>query len=172
MINYRQSVGVVLIYVALGSNLPSAQGGPQETLLAALGLFPSYGIDVIKVSNWYETAPVPVSDQPNYVNGVVCVKTLKTPEQLLETLHTIETEFGRVRSVTNAARCIDLDLIDYNGVIQDDNLVLPHPRMALRGFVLYPLRDIAPHWQHPILGYSIGKLIESLPIDQQICKTE
>jgi 2-amino-4-hydroxy-6-hydroxymethyldihydropteridine diphosphokinase len=82
---------------------------------------------------------------------------------LLQCLHAIEASFGRKREERNAPRTLDLDLIDFDGRIRDDAPILPHPRVAERGFVLVPLADIAPDWRHPVSGLSIRDLIDRLP---------
>ncbi len=157
-----------MIIIALGANLPSDIGSPKETLEAALSAMPSYGLRVVKLSKWYETEPVPKSDQPNYVNGAAVLASDLDAQNVLAALHRIEADFGRRRSVLNAARCLDLDLLDYNGLCLDGEITIPHPRMHQRGFVLYPLRDIAPDWIHPISGKTLTMLIDDLPDDQHI----
>ena len=153
------------IFIALGANLPSDHGGPEATLDAALAAIRAAGVTVEARSAWYATAPVPRSDQPDYVNGVARVGTQLGPADLLALLHGIEDAFGRVRVQRNEARVIDLDLIDYGGLVtgaEGEGLVLPHPRAHLRGFVLLPLRDVAPDWRHPVTGASIDALIGDL----------
>ena len=85
------------------------------------------------------------------------------PAQLLAALHDVEVKFGRVRKVRNAPRTLDLDLIDYDGRIQEGPPQLPHPRIAGRPFVLVPLRDVAPDWRHPHSGRTVSELIAALP---------
>lgn len=157
-----------MIIIALGSNLPSDYGNSQATLELALQKIEAYGVSVVAVSKWYETEPVPKSDQPNYVNGVAVVDTNREAADLLACLHEIEHDVGRRRTVVNAARCLDLDLVDYHGEVHNGDLVLPHPRMHDRGFVLFPLYDVAPDWCHPVLGKSVSELITALPDDQKI----
>jgi 2-amino-4-hydroxy-6-hydroxymethyldihydropteridine diphosphokinase len=94
---------------------------------------------------------------------VAAVETRLPPEALLRLLHEVETEFGRIRSVPNAARILDLDLLAYGRRQESDGLTLPHPRMAERSFVLLPLGDIAPHWRHPASGADLQALIAALP---------
>ncbi|MEN3973544.1 2-amino-4-hydroxy-6-hydroxymethyldihydropteridine diphosphokinase [Emcibacter sp. SYSU 3D8] len=154
------------IYVALGANLPSHHGAPAATLEAALAAIGRAGVTVVKRSPWYETVPEPRSDQPNYVNGVAQVRTDLAPADLLALLHRVEADFGRVRVDRNEARLIDLDLIDYGGLViapDGEGLTLPHPRAHCRRFVLVPLRDVAPDWRHPETGRSIDALIGDLP---------
>src|SRR4029079_381162 len=102
---------------------------------------------------------VPPSDQPNYVNGVARLQrtpgTELSPENLLASLQAIEARFGRRRSEANAARTLDLDLIDLDGLVRDaPDPILPHPRTHQRAFVLLPLLDVAPDWHHPASGRS------------------
>ncbi len=142
-----------MIGIGLGANLPSDLGPPEVTLAAALRLMPEFGISVLKRSGFIETEPVPPSDQPNYVNAVALVETDLSPIELMASLLALETQFGRVRTVRNAPRIIDLDLLFYNEVVMAGaELSLPHPRLAERLFVVGPLAEIAPDWQHPISG--------------------
>lgn len=153
-----------MILVALGANLPSERfGSPRRTLEAALDAFAERGVRVLARSRWYSTAPYPPSDQPRYVNAVAKIETALTPEALLDRLHDIEREFGRQRGERNAARTIDLDLIDYDGRVSDARPTLPHPRMHERAFVLRPLGDIAPEWRHPATGESVAQLLAKAP---------
>jgi 2-amino-4-hydroxy-6-hydroxymethyldihydropteridine diphosphokinase len=156
-----------MILVALGANLPSAShGGPLATLTAALAAFREQGIDISGRSRWYESAPVPISDQPWYVNAVVSVTTRLGPGPLLERLHAIEATFGRVRGVANAPRLIDLDLLAYDDRIEAGWPILPHPRLYERAFVLLPLRDVAPDWRHPGRDESIDQMLARIGSDQ------
>jgi 2-amino-4-hydroxy-6-hydroxymethyldihydropteridine diphosphokinase len=156
-----------MILVALGANLTSPlHGGPVETLAAALAEMAVQGIEVDAMSRWYETAPVPISDQPWYVNGVARIRTMLEPSPLLTRLHEIEAAFGRVRTKVNAARAIDLDLLAYGDRIEADWPVLPHPRLQERAFVLLPLRDVAPNWRHPVTGEDIGTMLARIGLEQ------
>jgi 2-amino-4-hydroxy-6-hydroxymethyldihydropteridine diphosphokinase len=159
-----------MILVGLGANLPSARfGPPRETLDAALAAMAAAGVATVARSRWYATAPVPASDQPDFVNGVVAVQTGLPPGELLALLHRIEEAFGRVRTVRNAARVVDIDLLAYDDlVIEAGAPLLPHPRMHERAFVLYPLRDVAPGWVHPRLRLPVDALIRNLSPDQAI----
>lgn len=157
------------IYLGLGANLPGPLGGPVATLEAALKAIAAAGIAIRRRSPWYESAPVPRApnadgtDQPWYVNGVVEVATDLDPQALLAELQRIELSFGRVRSVANAPRILDLDIVAYGDRVTHTGApLLPHPRMAGRAFVLLPLRDIAPAWRHPVTGRHIDQLIAAL----------
>lgn len=151
-----------MIAIALGANLPSKIGAPIETLMHALDQFPLHGLTVVGRSHWYETAPVPASDQPFYVNGAVLIDTDKSPEETLDTLLSIEDDYGRERGELNAARTLDLDILDFNGRVEQGPPILPHPRLEKRSFVLFPLRDIAPKWHHPVSGMGVDVLIAEL----------
>ncbi len=121
------------------------------------------GFSIRAISTWYETAPVPASDQPWYVNGVVRVDSTLSPHALLAVLHDIEHAYDRSRGMTNAARTLDLDLLAHGReVIGQGPLILPHPRLPERAFVLYPLRDVAAQWQHPVSGQSPAQMIACL----------
>ena len=158
------------VFVGAGANLPHPSfASPRDTLQAALLELDRRGARVVRCSRWYRTAPVPASDQPWFVNVVAEIATSLSADDLLAMLHEIEDLFGRVRSVPNAARLIDLDLLDYRGEISAPGAgraVLPHPRMAARAFVLRPLADLVPRWRHPVSGASIGDLVNALPPDQ------
>lgn len=163
------------ILIALGANLPSADlGSPRETLEAALAALARRGVRVTRRSRWYESAPVPPSGQPWYVNGVVSVETGLGPEALLALLHEIESQFGRVRGERNAARVVDLDLVAYGELVRPGPAapILPHPRAHERAFVLLPLAELAPGWRLPGAapgsGPTVEELIARLPTGQEI----
>ena len=158
-------------FISLGSNLKRDNKlSLKENLEIILKTFPKNSIFVKKISNWYESEPVPPSSQPWFINSVVKVSTNKAPEELLCKLHEIENFFGRKRSILNASRTIDLDLIDFQSLIKNDSLILPHPRMHLRLFVLLPLQDVEPNWVHPIFKQSIKELLTNYTSDQKIRK--
>jgi 2-amino-4-hydroxy-6-hydroxymethyldihydropteridine diphosphokinase len=153
-----------VILIGLGANLPGPDGaGPRDTLSAALDDIAAAGVVISGRSGWYATAPVPASDQPDYVNAVAALETTLEPGALLDLLHGIEGRRGRVRSTPNAARAIDLDLLDHHGTISSDWPMLPHPRMHLRAFVLRPLLDVAPDWTHPVSGETGAALLACAP---------
>jgi 2-amino-4-hydroxy-6-hydroxymethyldihydropteridine diphosphokinase len=160
------------IYIGLGGNLPNPQyGTARQTLEAALTELGRRGAIIRGLSPWYRSAPVPMSNQPWYLNAVAEIATDLSPDGLLAEMHAVEDAFGRVRSVRNAARVIDVDLIDFNGEIasgRSGGPILPHPRLTERAFVLRPLADIAPDWRHPVTGMSVGALVKALPADQVV----
>lgn len=137
-------------YVALGANL----GDPVETVLAAIeALRDLPNSQLLASSSLYRTAPVGLRNQPDFINAVVSIETLLGPHQLLDELFAIEARFGRRRSIPNAPRTLDLDLLLHGETICDSaELTLPHPRMHERAFVLAPLAEIAPALTLPIHG--------------------
>ena len=167
-----ENTGQSPVYIALGANLDHpAWGPPRRALEAALAELGRRGVAVRRVSPWYRTAPVPASDQPWYVNAVAEVATDLPADRLLALMHEVEDAFGRVRTVPNAPRMIDLDLLDFHGEIAaggPGKATLPHPRMEGRAFVVRPLADLAPAWRHPRTGASIQALLAGLPADQVI----
>lgn len=160
-----------MILIGLGANLPTDKGTePAETLRQALICLNSEpDIVVLKTSRIWLTAPVPVSDQPWYHNAAAALETQMSPHVLLKRLQVVEKDFGRVRTVRNAPRVLDLDLLAYHDeIMQKPELILPHPRLHERAFVLYPLQDIAPDWKHPAAKKSVADMIKLLPSSQEL----
>ncbi len=144
----------MIVLIAVGANLPGPDlTDPHATCLAALSsLRDLHGLRLQSISRWYRTAPLPrASDQPDFCNGVVLLEGDPDPAFLLASLHGIESRFGRCRTIANAPRPLDLDLIAIGQQIRVIAPILPHPRAHLRRFVLDPLCDIAPGWTHPLL---------------------
>lgn len=169
----HQTQGPILI--GIGANLSSERFGlPQAACAAAVtALNDTPGVRVTLQSRWYESQPVPISDQPWFINGVVEVETRLSPQDLLDALHTIEATFGRVRTVQNAPRVLDLDLLAYGATVLTDDkkggAEVPHPRLGGRAFVLLPIGDIAPLWVHPQSGRTLAEMVAELPQDQ-VCR--
>lgn len=164
-----------MILVAIGSNLPDREAGletPRAVCLAALeALEREPGVRIVARSRLFESAPVPLSNQPWYANGAVLVDTVLSPAALLARLHGIEARFGRIRQVRNEARILDLDLLAYDTVVNDrpeSPPLLPHPRLRERAFVLRPLLDIARDWCPPGEARDISALLAALPPGQAL----
>lgn len=156
-------------FVALGANLPGPCGSARATLEAAVtALAEDPDLALLARSAWVRSRPVPPSGQPDYINGVVWLRTRLAPTALLARLHEIEARFGRRRSVPNAARTLDLDILDHGGRCRAADPSLPHPRLTARAFVLVPLAEIAPTWRHPETGIAVHDLIAALPADQVV----
>ena len=151
-----------MILIGIGGNLASPVGDPVATAKAALARLGVLGVSCSACSPWYESKPIPPSDQPWFMNAVAQVSTALEPAELLAVLHSVEGEFGRQRSVANAARTLDLDLLAYADLVRGEPPLLPHPRLHQRAFVLLPLRDLVPAGRHPVLGLTPVELIERL----------
>jgi 2-amino-4-hydroxy-6-hydroxymethyldihydropteridine diphosphokinase len=152
-------LGVKLIYLSLGSNL----GDRAANLERAIAILPEAGVRVLRQSSLYETEPVDFLAQPWFLNCVVEAETSLMPPQLLHALQGIERAFGSKKLVARGPRIIDLDILFYGvSVIRIEELEIPHPRMAQRGFVLIPLAELAPGLHHPIFGATIAELMTAL----------
>lgn len=146
-------------YIALGSNL----GDKEKNLRRALLLLTQQGVEVVRVSSFLSTEPYGVTDQPQFLNAVACVRTSLAPLALLDVLLATELAMGRVRLRHWGERNIDLDLLLYEDVVLDmPRLHLPHPDMQNRDFVLLPFAEIAPELKHPTLQKTICELKENL----------
>jgi 2-amino-4-hydroxy-6-hydroxymethyldihydropteridine diphosphokinase len=155
-----------MVLIAVGANLPAPDGTSAlaTCMAAAHQLRALHGLSFVAESGWYETAPMPPSGQPAFVNGALRLEGEPDPAALLATLHAIEASFGRRRGLPNAARTLDLDLLAIGALVRRaPDPVLPHPRLHERAFVLRPLLDIAPEWGHPLIGLTVRDLWEDLP---------
>ncbi len=123
-----------------------------------------HGLSVGPRSNLWRTAPVPASGQPWFANAVIGATTAMSVAGTMAALHAVEHQFGRVRNFRNEPRVLDLDLLDYEGVVSRPGMwpELPHPRMTSRAFVLRPLAQVAPEWVEPGSGRGIGALLALL----------
>ncbi|MHC0051877.1 2-amino-4-hydroxy-6-hydroxymethyldihydropteridine diphosphokinase [Actibacterium sp. D379-3] len=177
-----------LVLVALGSNVTSHHGSPPETLLAALSALEDESLRVVARSRLYATPCFPPGAGPDFVNGAALLATTLDPQALLDRMHAVERAFGRERRVRWSSRTLDLDLLDFGGRVLPDvdtfsrwcdlpveaqqqqapeQLILPHPRLQDRAFVLVPLADVAPDWRHPVFGRSVAEMLAALPEEEK-----
>lgn len=169
--------------IAIGSNLRTSVGGPTQTIGYALKNMASKGLTLRRVSRFYNTPSFPDPSDPPFVNAVVHIETERAAQAVLRALHEIEAAALRTRDVRWGARSLDLDLLSYDDLILPNaagyahwrdlplteqtrqapqELILPHPRIAERGFVLVPLRDVAHGWHHPASGQTCEQMLENL----------
>ncbi len=170
--------------IALGSNLGSEAGNPARTLTAALNAMAEKGLHIKAVSRFFSTACFPVGAGPDYVNAAAVIRSSYSPDRILVNLHDVEYAFGRERIERWGMRSLDLDLLaqgetvlpdaqtyakwhaldpDLQRKAAPDQLILPHPRLQDRAFVLVPLHDIAPGWRHPVLKTTVAEMCAALP---------
>ena len=150
------------VWLGLGSNL-----GDRLTILRTTLHRLGQELKIKKVSSVYETAPMYVSDQPWYLNLVLLADTHRYPDDVVDLCQGVERELGRERTIRYGPRLIDIDLLDWDQrAIESAKTVVPHPRLAERPFVLYPLREIDPEWRHPLTGRSVELMIRDLQTQQ------
>jgi 2-amino-4-hydroxy-6-hydroxymethyldihydropteridine diphosphokinase len=176
--------------VAIGANLAFGDFQPKATITAAISRFAHHGLVVSKLSSLYQTPCFPAGAGPDYLNAAAKV-TLRHEQNALDVLtilHTIEAEFGRERISRWAGRTLDLDLLALGDSVLPDSktymhwqnlppadqrsqtpnqLILPHPRLADRAFVLVPLNDVAPGWQHPISHQTVAQMLAALSAEDR-----
>jgi 2-amino-4-hydroxy-6-hydroxymethyldihydropteridine diphosphokinase len=163
-----------MILIGIGSNLDGPWGSPHETVRRALTSLNDPPLRLLKASRAIVSAPYGRTDQPDFVNAAAEIDTGLEPQALLEHLHAIERSAGRQRTLHWGPRTLDLDLLDYHGLViagtgEADGaceggraLVLPHPGIPDRAFVLQPIAEIAPNWHHPVLGETALTLLRRL----------
>jgi len=147
------------VFLGIGSNVGDRFGNLQKALRLLAG---THGITVRRVSSVYETEPVGGPIQPDYLNAVVEIHTACEPHQLLKVCICIEHAMGRTRTVKWGPRIIDIDIVFYNRLVMTtDDLTIPHPYVHERGFVLIPLSELVPDFEHPVLGKTVRELIKA-----------
>lgn len=143
------------VYLGIGSNL----GNRKQNIEISKYKLHSDHIKIISVSNYYESLSWPDPNKPKFLNIVLKVKTILTPQNLLSFCKLIEKDLGRKKSSRNSPRECDIDIIDYNGIISKNRIILPHRLMHKRNFVLIPMYEITKTWKHPKTKENIKKLI-------------
>lgn len=163
-----------MILIGLGSNMTGPWGNPRDCVGRALAALDKQPLKLLKASTLIETTPFGKHDQPNYINAVARIETRLRALDLLQELRAIERAAGRQRRERWGERTLDLDILDYNGMVVEDGveqstdaeLVLPHPAIAEREFVLAPIAEIAPRWKHPITGLTARAMLAALDADK------
>ncbi len=157
-----------MIYLSIGSNLKSRFGDRFDNIRKTLNLIEEKKIKINKISNFFESPSYPNSSFPKFINIIIEIEYKKNPEELLKEILFIEKKMERIRSIKNAPRTCDIDIIDFKGQIIENSLIkLPHPRAHERNFVLYPLKDVNKDWKHPIINKKIDLLIKNLTVKKR-----
>ena len=161
-----------MIFLGLGSNLPSKYGNRFKNINLAISYLEEYGIKIIKKSSFYQTLSYPNKGNPKFINVVILVETILPPIDLMSVLIFIEERLERKRGKKNDPRTCDIDIIDYNSQIlnlknNNLNLTLPHKELTSRNFVLFPLQEIFPEWKHPKTKEIINVLLQKLSKDDK-----
>ncbi len=152
-----------MIFLNIGSNLNSKFGNRFDNIQKSLSLLSLKKIEIKSKSSFYETPSYPDKSHPKFINISIRILYKKSYLDLLKDISSIEIEMGRIKTMKNEPRIIDIDIIDFNGeVVETENLALPHKAMMHRNFVLFPLREICPNWSHPISYEKIDILIKKL----------
>jgi len=156
----------IICYIGIGSNLGDALKNCQH---AVKSLSLVKGIEITRASSFYKTEPVGIENQNFFINAVVEIKTVLSARNLFQTLQNIEKDMGREMKVKGGPRIIDLDLLFYGQeVIQDHDLIIPHPEISKRRFVLEPICEIASYFIHPAFGISMRGLKERLSDNKMV----
>ena len=164
-----------IVYLGLGSNLrlPSYRNAIKVIESLKKKIYKS-GLRIINSSNYWLTYPIPFSNIPKFINCVVkCIvvsKKANDPNVLLGYLKGLEIEIGRKKKSNNISRIIDIDILDFKGRIINEGIILPHPRMHCRKFVLNPMKKVAPNWKHPVYQKNINFLITKIKSQQILIK--
>ena len=152
-----------MIHLNIGSNLDSNHGSRFDNISLAINLLVNSKIKIKKLSSFYETPSYPNQNFPKFLNVGIIIDFHKNYLDLLNEIKKIEKKLGRIKTVKNDPRIIDIDIIDFNGEIKNTKkLILPHPKCHIRNFVLYPILEIDPSWSHPIFKKNAQFLINKL----------
>ena len=154
-----------MIFLGIGSNLRSKFGDRFSNIKKTIEFIESEKIKIKKISSFYETPSYPNRESPKFINIVIQIDFQHDPEDLLEKILIIEKKMERKRDIKNQPRTCDIDIIDFNGKIFDNkNIILPHPKLHERNFVLFPLKEICSIWTHPIINKKVDVLIKNLSL--------
>ena len=152
-----------MIYLNIGSSLPSEEEGRENNILKAINYLKKLKLNMIEISSFYETPSYPNNSDPKFLNLCMKFESRLKASELHNEIKKIEKKLGRIRIKKNEPRTCDIDIIDFNGeVIKNDELETPHPRLHLRNFVIYPLKEIEPNWSHPIFNKKIDSFFQKL----------
>ncbi len=152
-----------MIHLNIGSNLNSKHGSRFENISLAINLLLDAQTKIIKISNYYETPSYPNQNFPRFLNVGLIIDYEKSFLSLLNKIKLIEKKLGRIKTIKNNPRIIDIDIIDFKGEVKKtENLIIPHPKCHLRNFVLFPILQIDYNWSHPILKKNAQFLINKL----------
>ena len=152
-----------MIYLNIGSNLPSKEGGRENNILKAISCLKKLNLNLLEISSFYQTPSYPNNLDPKFINLCVKLESNLKSSELLNEIKKIEKKLGRTRIKKNEPRTCDIDIIDFNGkIIKNDELETPHPRLHLRNFVIYPLKEIEPNWLHPVFDKKIDSFFQEL----------
>ena len=152
-----------MIYLNIGSNLPSSNGGRKDNIEKAIKLLKELKFNLLEMSSFYETPSYPNKNDPRFINLCIKLESNLSAIDFLKKIKEIETKLGRTRLKKNEPRTCDIDIIDFNGeIIKNNELETPHPRLHLRNFVIYPLKEIEPNWFHPIFNKNIDNFFQEL----------
>ena len=152
-----------MINLNIGSNLDSKYGSRFDNITLAINLLIESKIKIKKISSFYETPSYPNQNFPKFLNLGIIANFDNNYFNLFQKIKLIEKKLGRIKTRKNDPRIIDIDIIDFKGlIITSDELILPHPKCHLRNFVLYPILEIYPNWLHPILKKNARYLINNL----------
>ena len=152
-----------MIHLNIGSNLNSIHGSRFDNISISIQLLIEANLKIKKISKFYETPSYPNQKLPKFLNVGITINENLNLLKLNKEINFIQKKIGKIKKKKNDPRVIDIDIIDFNGLIRDSkDLILPHPRAHLRNFVLYPILEIDPKWSHPILKKNAQFLINNL----------
>ena len=158
-----------MIHLNIGSNLNSNFGNRFDNISIAINSLIDKKFNFKKISNFYETPSYPNKTLPTFLNVGLFGSFDKNYQELLETIFLIEKKIGRKKTKKNEPRVCDIDIIDFNGVsINEENLSIPHKKCHIRNFVLFPISQIDPNWEHPVLKKKVNYLINKLDLKSRI----